>query len=225
MSRDALLAADVIARLLRPGALDGDAEDAALHLAGIEERLRSSHKGDGLRLMGDDVPVTAGDLPPEGWIWLLENLSAKDSEPSYQILDELYRQYPDQLLRLRFVDASISHPAVGERYATAIGQLRERRRVSLSQLPPSWPRNWLLAQINPEAEHTSASRFEDRAGAVAEISLYLVQVGTEEAFAILAGLMHETSEITAPAREQIDTVISASRESGVRWTTVPGFDE
>jgi hypothetical protein len=222
MSRDMLLAADIIARLLRPGAFDGDAEDAAFRLAGIEERLRSS-KGDRLHLMADDVPVSAGDLPPEGWIWLLENLSEQDSEPSDQVLDELYEGYPDRLLRLRLVDASLAHPAIGERYAGVIGALRERRRLPLSQLPPSWPRNWLLAQISPDTEHAAGTPFEDRAGAIAEMSLYLVQVGSEEAFAILAALRRETSEITGPARQHIENIIRNSIEAGAPWNEIPGF--
>jgi hypothetical protein len=220
MSRDVLLATDMIANLLRPGATEGDAEEAALRLANIEERLASSDH-ERLRLTGEAVPLVVDDLPPQGWIWLMESLSEKDAELDDRLLNQLYFLYPDLLLRLRFVDAALSHPLVVDRFAGMTADARGERSVRLKDLPGSWPGRWLTQRLAPPREHTEGAEPSPApAEAVVEMSLYLFQVGTDAALAVLAALMNEDDERVAPAREQISQLVVALRQNGV---DVPGL--
>jgi hypothetical protein len=216
MSRDVLLAADLIGSLLRPGAREGDAEGAALRLASIEERLASTPDHERLRLTGEAISLDADDLPPQGWIWLLESLSEHDSEFDDHLLDQLYSVYPDPLLRLRLVDATLAHPRIAGRFEEVAQLVRSGRRIPLSDLPHSWPGKWLVQRLGTFGEETREGfpLFPEPAGAIAEMSLYLVQIGTETALTILAAALSEEGGRIVAAREGVTRIIDALRENG-----------
>lgn len=230
MTRDVLIAGGLISRLLGPAYGEGGSEDAALHIAGVTERL-SAKKVDERSLplfcVSDTELLTADDLSAEGWIWLLEKASAQDDELPDRLLNDLYDAFTDAIVRVRIVDAVTSHPALDRRLEEAIGGFRRGQARKLPDLPPNWPTRWLRQRLDPREEHADEPSWshEGRGAAIQEMTLYLLQAGTETALTVLAGLLRDDSGLVELAREAVDRLTRDLGQTGERLRSDLGLGD
>jgi hypothetical protein len=177
MTLELLLAQRLIEAAADPYAPPRESEEAAGELAEISVRRE---EGRTLRVTGYEG-LRADDFSPIAWLLVLESPGADEIDRPFPILDALYDTTEDEVVRLRLVSASLSHPRTRSLYDAALEKNPEPE--SIAHLPDSWPRRRIQAlQTQAEADELPAAT----GAALVELVLYLLQDGSPAALALAA---------------------------------------
>ncbi|MFJ3794630.1 hypothetical protein [Kitasatospora sp. NPDC090091] len=167
---------------------------------------------------GDLSESDTGLLSMQSWLWYLRWVATQEKLPSDGFLNVLYEDASDSLLRLVVLDSVMTHPVIVQRYS----DIPERQTVHLEELPPSWPRDLILALISPELADSLAidARPAGQIAEIVEVSFSLLQIGNTPAMVILRGLLAYPWPYRGEVVQAVDHWLQSSEISGVeldRW--------
>ena len=156
-----------------------------------------------------------------GWLWYLRWRGPLSEQlPSSEFLDALYDATTEPIIRLRVVDAVVSHPATQR--STAIAQETADRGHGLARLPDSWLRRRMESLVGrePDAhddrEHNAHDDREPGAHdddashveAAWELTVYLLELGDDVSVTALRALLDEpwrgNQELTGRVNQLLD---------------------
>jgi hypothetical protein len=159
-----------------------------------------------------NVDVKAEDLTSlslAGWLWYLRWRGPLSEQlPSSEFLDALYDATAEPIVRLRVVDAVVSHPAT--RPSTTVAQETADRGQGLARLPDGWLRRRMESLVRRErgAHDDDAANVDDDAAnvdddaanvdddaanvnAAWELAVYLLELGDDVSVTALRALLDE----------------------------------
>ena len=197
----------LLARRLLEAVVDLDApgtlsDEAAVELTEVSVRLGVPH--------GRVPPIEtfqgmrAGDLSPAVWLYLLEGVNAEELEIPAEILEAVFIECSDAIVRFRLVRGALGQPRTRARYAAALRMFPEPENIEM--LPESWPKQH-LDKLQPATEMSTETGASD---ALYEFVLYLLQDGTEAALALAAGAVAPNEEWRKPAWNLVRNVVLSS---------------
>lgn len=200
MSRELLLARRLFEAAADPDADRQSAEDAAFELAQVFGRTEVP-AGRGLPV-ASFAEMTADDLSPHAWLLLLESRRPGEAGIPNAILDSVFVENADPVIRFRLVSGALRQDGPGKSMDWLIGE--GDSPISLKDLPPTWPRDLMIDLANPEDGEGTA-----RAAILAEMALYLLQDGSPSALALAAAAIAPDQSWRAPARATVGSLVRA----------------
>jgi hypothetical protein len=201
MMREILLARRLLEDASDPDASRSQSEAAAAELVEVGTRL-GVPPGRAIPF-GSLEGLEVGDLSPAAWLHLLENRNPDDPEIPAGILETLFLEYSDSVLRFRLVSGALAQPEVQSRYASALKERPDPQDIS--ELPDSWPKRRLIGLEKLAAEPETGSRSAPQA--LQELILYLLQDGTHAALALAAAAITPGEDWRRPAREIVRSTV------------------
>ena len=191
MTSELLLARRLLEAVAGPEEPRMAADEAAAELAEVSVRLGVPPRR-GLFIETFEG-MTADDLSPAAWLYLLESGNAEELEIPADILEAIFLECSDVAIRFRLVRGSLGQPRTHMRYDDAL--LEQPEPENIATFPESWPKQRLetlqiLAETSPET---------NVADALQEFVLYLLQDGSEAALALAAGAVAPDQDWRKPA--------------------------
>ncbi|MET0529811.1 MAG: hypothetical protein ABW003_16010 [Microvirga sp.] len=197
----------LLARRLLEAVADPDAPQAAAEEAVAELVEANARHG---VMPGRTIPIPTfegmrpQDLSPAAWLYLLENRISEEPEIPVDILEAIYLEYGDAVVRFRLVSCALSQPQTRARYAEALDEQPEPD--SIAKLPDSWPKR-RVETLQSLATRPAAEDRGDVEQALQEFVLYLLQDGSAAALALAAGAVAPDEEWRRPAREMARAIV------------------
>lgn len=221
MSRELLLARRLLDAVSDPYASPVDADGAAVELAVFSARFQRP-EGSGYPVqVGEFAHVDAHDLNPGTWLLLLENAGERDSEVPDRVLDQLFDEIHDEVIRLRLVSGSVNHPRVRRDFSRVLESNPSPHAID--NLPDCWAK----ARLKRLEEHARTLDDSDMVSqGLRELVLYLLQDGSPASLALAAGAIGTPERWREAARLLASNVVRgvdpqlvgygiAFRESGI----------
>ncbi len=195
MSRELTLARRLLEAAADPYAPPEESDAAAAELAAFAVRYGVPEPSGFPIRMEHFEGVRVDDLSPLAWLLLLENAGPSDPEVPTQILEALFHDVGDEVVRLRLVSGSLAHPQLQKAFLAALDG--EAAPVDIDGLPDCWPKARLeRIEAARDAETFEGSTPSD---ALQEVVLYLLQDGTAPALIVAAAAITPDEPWRAPA--------------------------
>lgn len=210
------LAAEFIDKLANPAHGVETNEAYGARLASLEQgdsRFGEQFAAACEELQADDLHL----LGTSGWIWLLGWLASRSRRPPDAILDALYDETQDVVVRLRIVEAVTTFPPTIERFTVL-----RRRTTPLSEVPDRWLARRLVSLVEPGVNRVDPSAL----AATQEFTLLLLQVGNEVALSTARSLLAHHwpggEELQASVRALFSRLDGETREAWLRMLGLEG---
>ncbi len=203
MTSQLLLARRLLEAVVDPDTSARESDEAAIELAEVRARIGVAA---GRTLSIDTFEgMEPDDLSPFAWLYLLENQAKDGPEVPIDILESLFLEYGDSVIRFRLVSGSLSQPRTRAHYADAAHSVSGDGGIS--GLPDSFPKRRIVAlqaladEDRLEGGSTAAQQ------ALLEMVLYLLQDGSEASLALAAGAITPEDDWRRSARSLVENAL------------------
>jgi hypothetical protein len=148
--------------------------------------------------------IRPADLSPLAWLFLLEGRGEEEAEIPTHILEALFLEIHDPIIRFRLVRGALGQPGTYRRYQVAVE--RDPEPEEIRHLPDSLPKQ-RIQQLEELAEGPTEADDPALAQALQEMVLYLLQDGSSAALVLAAGAVAPDQAWRMPARELARNIV------------------
>ena len=203
MSRELFLARRLLEAAADPYAPPSESEVAASELAMFTRRFDEAEKsGYPVRVEHFDQ-MRVDDFSPGAWLLLIENAEQNDATVPDRIIEPLYQNVGDEIIRLRLVSGVLGHPRVRQSFEDWRKQGAPPTR--LEDLPDCWPKLHLIGLDElRRAEKTAEANPSE---SLLEFVLYLLQDGSFAAQALAAAAVTPEESWREAAHQLVQNVV------------------
>jgi hypothetical protein len=204
MSRELFLARGLIEAAVDPYAPSWEGEEAASKLAAFALRFEHGEERRRYPVRVDYFEnAQASDLSPTAWLLFLENAEWDDPIVPNEILENVFQNVQDEVIRFRLISATLGHPKIRHAYDGALE--KNPAPTNVADLPECWPRMHLL-NLDSLGRH-----LESEDGTIGErlleFVLYLLQDGSTPARALAAAAVAPTDQWRFTAHELARNIV------------------